>query len=121
MGIGILLGIHRVGGTGPPGILGAEVMTAPKRYPLPSLVTHTTDTRAGSVFKALCAVYPGQISAEHLMARAGLSWRAEPIWSFVSLCNDFIKINEAIEPFGWRAERSGGTPRDNYWLSPIGG
>ena len=101
--------------------IGAEVMAALKQYPLPALVTHTTDTRAGSVFKALCAVYPGQISAEHLMARAGLSWRAEPIWSFVSLCNDFIKINEAIEPFGWRAERSGGTPRDNYWLSPIGG
>lgn len=121
MGIGILLGIHRVRGTGAPGILGAEVMAALKQYPLPALVTHTTDTRAGSVIKALCAVYPGKISAEHLMARAGLSWRAEPIWSFVSLCNDFIKINEAIEPFGWRAERSGGTPRDNYWLSPLGG
>lgn len=28
MGIGILLGIHRVGGTGAPGILGAEVMAS---------------------------------------------------------------------------------------------
>ena len=124
MGIGGFLGVHCIARCGcRDGTLGGEeeVMAALKQYPLPALVTHTTDTRAGSVFKALCAVYPGQISAEHLMARAGLSWRAEPIWSFVSLCNDFIKINEAIEPFGWRAERSGGTPRDNYWLSPIGG
>ncbi|TQN59617.1 hypothetical protein FLX27_22170 [Agrobacterium tumefaciens] len=94
-------------------------MVALKQYPLPELATHTTETRAGSALKALCAVYPAKISAEHLMEASGLSWRAEPISSFVVLCNDFIRINEAIEPFGWRADRSGGTPRDSYWLSPV--
>lgn len=82
---------------------------------------NATETRSGQVFKALCAVYPGRISAGHLMGRSGLSWRAEPISSFVCLCNDFMNINKAIAPFGWQAMRSDGTPSSEYWLAPMGG
>jgi len=97
------------------------MMATALQTPLPHLVSHTTETRAGSALRALCAVYPNKLSAEQLMEASGLSWRAEPITSFVAVCNDFNLINEAIEPFGWRADRSGGTPLDCYWLSPIGG
>lgn len=74
--------------------------------------------RASEAFWALCAVYPGSLSAKELMTKSDLSWRAEPITTFVSLCNDFILINAALNPFGWRAEKTNGTPDANYWLAP---
>ena len=89
-------------------------------YPGKHLSRRCPDQRSGRVLLALCAVYPDKISAWHLMGRAGLSWRAEPVWSFVCLCNDFIKINQALFGTGWQAVRSGGTPDDHYWLLPSG-
>lgn len=77
--------------------------------------------RASEAFVALCAVYPGSVSAKELMTKSGLSWRAEPIKSFVCLCNDFKRINAAINLYGWQAKRTNGTPDASYWLSPLGG
>jgi hypothetical protein len=48
----------------------------------------------------------------------GLSWRAEPIRSFVSLCNDFNKLNRELPLHGWVVTRTGGTPNDHYQLQP---
>lgn len=79
------------------------------------------DERASVSLEALCAVYPGSLSAKQLMNKAGLSWQTNSVSSFVSLCNQFIKINQVLKDHGWQALRSDGTPSGNYWLSPLGG
>lgn len=95
-------------------------MSAPaKKYPLANVRNALSDTRAGRIVGGLCAVYPGQISALHLMGRAGFSHVSEPVLSFNSFCNDFIKINQELAPFGWQAVRTGGTPDDRYRLAPV--
>jgi hypothetical protein len=70
--------------------------------------------------QALHGAYPGTISAKQLMGRTGLAWQSDPVSSFVSLCNDFITINQALRSDGWQAERTDGTPDALCRLSPIG-
>lgn len=94
----------------------ANLKTAPWQ-----LMDEIKGDRAAEAFVALCAVYPGSLSAKQLMTKAGLSWRAEPITSFVSLCHDFTSINAALNLYGWQADRTNGTTDANYWLSPLGG
>lgn len=79
------------------------------------------DERTAISFQALCAIYPGSLSAKQLMNKAGLRWQTNQLGSFVSLCNQFIKINQVLKGHGWQALRSDGTPSGKYWLSPIGG
>ena len=85
------------------------------------LISKIKDDRASEAFDALCAVYPGSLSAKQLMRRVDPSWQTNRVISFASLCNQFIKINQVLKVKGWQAERTDGTPDANYWLSPIGG
>ncbi len=97
-------------------------MAVKKLAPPPyHLISKIKDDRASEAFDALCAVYPGCLSAKQLMRRVDPSWQTNRVISFASLCNQFIKINQVLRVKGWQAERTNGTPDANYWLSPLGG
>jgi len=91
-----------------------------KKYPPRYLHSVTSEARATRIQRALHDAYPNTVSVKTLMGRAGLSWRASPVSSFVSFCNDFILINQELSHVGWQAERSDGTPDAVCRLSPVG-
>ena len=85
------------------------------------LETKLPDTRGGRIARSLCAVFPNRMAAKHLMLRAGFSYHAEPIHSFVQLCAAYYDINRFLKPLGWQVERTGGTPDAFYQLAACGG
>ena len=91
-----------------------------KRHPPRFLFNLPAQDRACRVQRALHDAYPGSISAKQLMGRSGHSWQSVPVSSFVSLCNDFIILNQELAPLGWKVEKSDGTPDAICRLSPIG-
>ena len=96
-------------------------MSALPALTVENLERRSRDTRSGRIVRALCAVYPEQISARQLMIRAGLAYHSDPVSAFVELCNSFIRINQELPRHGWQAVRTGVTPDDLYRLSSPGG
>jgi hypothetical protein len=78
------------------------------------------DERSSRLLAALYSEFPRMVTAKQLMEHIGLSWRADPVGSFVCFCNDLISVQRAIRPTGWCVERTGGTPDHFYLLSPVG-
>jgi hypothetical protein len=77
------------------------------------------DTRHSRVVGVLCEVFPKEISASNLMVRAGLPFHSDPVSSFIELCISVSHINSKLpKRVGWQVEKTNGTPRASYWLSP---
>lgn len=77
------------------------------------------DTRHARVVSVLCEAFPREISASNLMVRAGLPFHSDPVSAFSELCMSVSHINSKLpNRVGWQIERTNGTPRASYWLSP---
>lgn len=62
---------------------------------------------------------PERVRADHFMLKLRLPFHTDPHMAFVSLANRFIEINHEIRRYGWQITRSGGTPKDSYWLEAM--
>lgn len=77
------------------------------------------DTRHARVVSVLCSVFPKDISASNLMVLAGLPFHSNPVSAFTELCISVSHINSRLpHRVGWKIDRTGGTPKDSYWLAP---
>lgn len=75
--------------------------------------------RENRLYAALLLEYPYAVDADDLTI--AVCGEADDFTSaFISLCIAFSKLNQALSGTGWQAFRTGGTPEDNYWLSPVG-
>lgn len=77
------------------------------------------DSRESRLYAALCVEYPYAVDADDLTMQ--ICGDADNFASaFISLCIAFCRLNQVLSGTGWQAFRTGGTPEDTYWLSPIG-
>lgn len=94
--------------------------TSMSEYRIDQLCHRTYERREARIIRALGSAYPKSIPAKKLMAQPGFNYHIDPVSEFIALCISFRKINQALSGTGWQAFRTGGTPEDTYWLSPIG-
>lgn len=80
-----------------------------------------SDARPSQFVRHLCAGYPYAFSAKKLMGFCGFTSHRGPLTPFVEFINMVNRINRTIAPLGWKVVRTGGTPDDEYWLSPVAG